>query len=259
MQDQLRRELIALRGGSGMTVQDFSRSPVLMKAFGAESRNEAFDAIKALLDRHDDKWWNALRNAYGLGEFSNETITDRRADYPIHYGVHPDTVERWENVAIGQLEAILTGDIALDQLSKGRPGGYSNILRDGSWVLCVRDCNAVWDWEAEERLLILLHSGRFPRQLKMHRDAGECSLDLRNDGETLLFQTWPDDGDEFAVALSWGRHEYPPFVRLNVDGQTSAALFEDGRRLEFLPPEGWSEIVIDWWWFHEPTSDAGSI
>lgn len=257
VQDELIAALKALRSGTGMTVQKLVSLPVLLRTLGVETTQEAFDAIKALVEGHDDKYWLALRNIYGLGEFQGDKADGgRRTDYAVHIGRHEDTIERWENRAIAELAALITSGTRADEAPVPPPGGFFVIDPDKTWSIQMNDVGVMWDWVPTGQTLLLRHNVLRRSRLVLSRfeDGQSLTLTLHwvGEAEHVAWARWPSEGREVGIYLYWHTSIYPPFLTVDMNGTRRAHTFDDEHRGASLDmPEDCSQMTLEWWWISQ--------
>lgn len=106
----LRRELVALRGGEGVTATKLLASPLLMAHLGRPSVSDAVATFKKVLDElGNGVKARALRSAYGYGHDDPEDLTRRRIAFASSpgVGVGPEALKKYEEEVLKSLLDLL--------------------------------------------------------------------------------------------------------------------------------------------------------
>jgi hypothetical protein len=126
--EALRRDIMRLRRGAGLTHNRFAQATILLSALARKARRDGGsepiqlslrDAYamfrQELEDLGQDLWAQATRNAYAIGRERNAgNLTERRADFARDHGLSTDTIENYENRGIRELATKLA-DIAVTE------------------------------------------------------------------------------------------------------------------------------------------------
>lgn len=123
-EDAILEGLRWLRKGAGLNLRRLQQQPPVVAAIerkarmeGAEPGLAAREALKFLLkelrDLGESDEAQATRNAFAVGQEHNpHTLTQRREDFAMTKGRHPDTIEAWENHGIEELASSLGAVLA---------------------------------------------------------------------------------------------------------------------------------------------------
>lgn len=117
--DPVVRELRLLRKGAGMTFAKLKDSPALLQELCVTTPSEAYELLlKHLNTMPPGRKLDALLCAYAIDDDSSRLLTERRRDFGADLRpddpYHSDTVEGWENNAIDELRARITGGLTLE-------------------------------------------------------------------------------------------------------------------------------------------------
>lgn len=253
--ERLRRELVELREGLGATEAKFIDAQAIKQALGVVDAFSARAELQARILRRTGPEWDALRNAYGFVPNSAEKTTWRREDFATEHGISVDTVKRRESKAIDELAAILLeGDDIEDQPA----GGIVNMPR-GRWLTVFSGLGSWLEWNEEEGLYWSTR-GRRPGRAELVRFVDhnqDTSLNLTflrpTEPGVRAFVAWQTGVSETRFEFRIRDVHYPPFVRLNVDGNDVHV--PDGTAFALVLQEPWERVELDWWWHGQRSND----
>lgn len=258
--DSLRKELVALRRGTSVTVDSLVGKDAILEALGVGTPEEAYEALRGhiargverSLDSRGVQFWRALRAVYGWDEdATGATATARRQQIGSVLHVEEKSVIRYEDQAIELLVAILVdGEMATSDETTVM------LIMDGTTDWSYLSASFLAEWSLADNLLELLAVHRLPGRLLMRRDPSEQAVIMRlsrlNVPNRVTGLGWGISDEQFKLRLSWGLVKQAPYLHVVIDGHDQAITpdlgVEANLRLPLELQEDWEWLGIDWWW-----------